>query len=168
MGLSCASAALESDLPSPLARSLALARPGSPSSCHIVFVLCFLSLSDLASALRHSKPCVDSPAMAAACSPTFLTLPGSLPFDNSDLSDFGERVAAHLQPTGRGASSGQMLNAPARSLRADDFLTVPQHCVDFSLSPTSSLDVTDLFLPDISFEGSAEVRLRGAWAARGV
>jgi len=61
-----------------------------------------------------------------------------------------------------------MLNAPARSLRADDFLTVPQHCVDFSLSPTSSLDATDLFLPDISFEGSAEVRLRGAWAARGV
>ncbi|PSC74418.1 CHLOROPLAST IMPORT APPARATUS 2-like [Micractinium conductrix] len=39
---------------------------------------------------------------------------------------------------------------------AFDFLTVPQHHDDFGLSPSSSLDATDLFLPDISFEGSAE------------
>ncbi|KAL4436803.1 hypothetical protein ABPG75_003942 [Micractinium tetrahymenae] len=35
----------------------------------------------------------------------------------------------------------------------DDVLTVPQHG---DLSTSSSLDVTDLFLPELSFEGSAE------------
>ena len=89
---------------------------------------------------------------------TFMSLPGTLPLDGSDYSDFGECQ--------RGARCTRAPNAPFRAphstkapdLRADDFLSVPQHGSDFALSTSSSLDVTDLFLGDLGgFEGS-EVR----------
>ena len=80
-----------------------------------------------------------------------MTLPGTLPLDGSDYSDFGKRPRpagysrAAVPPLGR-------LPTPIPILCADDLLTVPQHANDFCLSSSSSLEATDLFFGN--FDGS--------------
>lgn len=80
-------------------------------------------------------------------------LPTVLTFEDGEF--LGEREALQV----RRLPGPRQLHLCLASLPAD-FLTVPQNG---DLSSSSSLDVTDLFLPELSFEGSAEVGTARRW-----
>jgi hypothetical protein len=93
-----------------------------------------------------------------------MTLPGSLPFIDSEHSDFGAHGSVLQRTNQQLGTRAELTPLPCRSLPADDLLTVPQRGKGLALSSSSSLDATDLFL-DIGFEASGEVRIVHSWGA---
>lgn len=92
----------------------------------------------------------------------FLPLPDCL---GDDYSDLGEGKGRGLRGDARGPTARTL--GTQRPFRpdppAEDLLCVPQGSTDLGSLSCSSLDATDLFLPEFGLEHSVEVR-GGAWA----
>lgn len=87
-----------------------------------------------------------NPVASMGC--TFLTLPGSLPWDSpediDDLSFFGESAARPQELRTIGLASARPgTNVPAVPPAADGLLEVPQGCIDLNLTASGSADATD-------------------------